>query len=36
MLRRFLFETKLGDWLLSIFEYLTGLAVVPVEELLSR
>jgi hypothetical protein len=33
MLRRFLFETKLGDLVLWLFEQLTGFALVELEEL---
>ena len=33
MIKKFLFETQLGDWLLALFERLTGLAVVDVESL---
>ena len=32
MLRHLLFETKVGDWLLSVLERF-GLAVVPAEDL---
>ena len=33
MVKRFLFETKLGDLVLRAFERLTGLALVDLEEL---
>jgi hypothetical protein len=33
MVKRFLFETKLGDLVLRVFERLTGLALVDLEEL---
>ena len=33
MLRRFLFETKLGDLVLWLFERLTGFALVEIGEL---
>ena len=33
MLKRFLFETKLGDLVLRLFERLTGLALVDLEVL---
>ena len=36
MVRWFLFDTKVGDWLLALFERYTGLAVVPLGELLGR
>jgi hypothetical protein len=28
MLRKLLFDTKVGEWLLSLLEYTTGLAIV--------
>ena len=33
MIRKLLFETRIGDVPLAVFERLTGLAIVPVEEL---
>ena len=33
MIRKLLFETRIGDLLLAAFERLTGLAIVPVEQL---
>lgn len=33
MVKRWLFETKLGDLVLRLFERLTGLALVGLEEL---
>ena len=36
MIKRLLFGTKFGDWLLSIFEKLTGLALVDIELLEGR
>lgn len=33
---RLLFETRAGDWLLSIFERLTGLALVETGDLEAR
>ncbi|HUT20637.1 MAG TPA: hypothetical protein VM366_15885 [Anaerolineae bacterium] len=33
MLRRFLFETTVGDWMLRAFEHLTGFGLVELEEL---
>jgi hypothetical protein len=33
MVKRFLFQTRLGDWLLSLVERLFGLAVVSLEDL---
>ena len=33
MVKRFLFETALGDRLLSAFERVTGCALVPLEQL---
>lgn len=32
MVRWFLFSTVLGDWLLALFERVTGLAVVPLSD----
>jgi len=31
--KRILFETRLGDWLLRAFERLTGLGLVDVDEI---
>ena len=33
MLRRFLFETTVGDWMLRAFEHLTGFGLVDLETL---
>ena len=33
VLRRFLFHTKAGDWFIALFEWATGLALVPLESL---
>jgi hypothetical protein len=33
MLRRFLFESWLGGWLLALFERCTRLAIVPLESI---
>ena len=36
MLRRVLFQTRLGDWLVCVFERLTGLGILEVAELEGR
>ncbi len=33
MLKRLLFETQVGEWILAQFERFTGLAVILVEDL---
>ena len=33
MVRWFLFSTRVGDWLLALWERATGLAVVPLSDL---
>lgn len=32
MVRWFLFSTRVGDWLLALWEHYTGLAVVPLSD----
>jgi len=36
MVRWLLFETRIGNWLLSVWERATGLAVIDAEELQDR